>query len=303
MSGVRTERQIEMVLKQNRDGSQNRQRSRRLNLMRCIAHLQERGYGKGWDIHRLGKKEVHRLVHDWRSAGLSHRTIANRMVDLRWLAGKLGRLDRIPSNRDLGIPLGKTAPERGGDCARELDHALLGTLELHAQLVTELRREFGLRAAEAMKFQHEYATRESGRIRLAGSWCRGGCPREIRITTDRQRDLLDRVGRYQNAQPREPAGRRSMIPAHMTYSYYRSEYYRALYAAGLPGEELRVAWAQERFEQITGFAPPIAGGAGYDELSDGDRIRWDEAVKILVQELGIAEGREDIMAAYIGSGK
>lgn len=144
---------------------------------------------------------VHRLVHHLRSASLNIRTIASHLVNLRWLADKVGRLDRIPPNSGRGIKSRRNMTEPDRDRAREIDYGRLGKLAIHAQLVTELRREFGLRVAEAMKFQHEYATRETEWIRLAGSWCQGVRPRKIRITTDRKRDLLDRVGRFQESQP------------------------------------------------------------------------------------------------------
>ena len=290
-----------MIMKQNRDGSPDRQKVRHQNLVRCVKQLQARGYGQRWDVHRLSRREVTRLVHDWRSAGLSHRTIANRMVDIRWLAEKLGREDLVPSNRDLGISLRKNTPGWGGDKARELDHGKLRTLDQRAQLVTELRREFGLRAQEAMKFQHAYATREPDRIRLAESWCKGGRYREVPVTTDRQRDLLDRVGRLQESEPKNRHGHRSMIPSHRTFDSYYREYNVARHAAGLPGHELRHAWAQERFEQIAGFPPPLAGGPKYSELGRDDQLRWEEAAGMVNRELGHGEGRQDITATYIGT--
>ena len=293
-----------MIMKQNRDGPPARQQARRQNLMRCLRQLMERGYDPRWDVHELGRKEITRLVHDWRSSGLSHRTIANRLVDLRWLAGKVGRLDRIPSNRALGIPSQGNVMKRDEDRARELDYAVLRKLEVHAQLVTELRREFGLRCAEAAKFQHGYATRESrepDRIRLAASWCKGGRPREIFITTDRQRDLLDRVGRFQESQPPNQYGARSMIPAHRTYGSYYREYNAARHAAALPGHALRHAWAQERFHQIAGFPAPHAGGPEYSGLDAAGKAKWDEAAATVNDELGHGQGRQDITATYIGS--
>lgn len=301
MSRNRTDYQVRMIMKQNRDGSPDRQKARHGSLMRSIRQLQSRGYGSRWDVHKLGKKEVHRLVHDWRSAGLSHRTIANRMVDIRWLAEKVGREDFIPGNRDLGISMRKNTPGWGRDKSRELDHGSLGKLDQRAQLVTELRREFGLRAQEAMKFQHGYATREPGKIRLADTWCKGGRYREVPVTTDRQRDLLDRVGRFQAAQPVNRYGERSMIPAHLSFGRYYRVYNAARHAAGLPGHELRHAWAQERFEQIAGFPPPPADGPKYRELDEAGRRQWDTAAGTVNRELGHGEGRQDITATYIGS--
>ncbi len=300
MANDQTQYQIRMIMKENPNGSPDRQKSRHQNLMRCVKQLQDRGYGKRWDVNRLGKREVHRLVHDWRTAGLSHRTIANRMVDLRWLAEKVGRGDMIPGNRSLGISLRRNTLGWGVDKSRELDHGRLKLLDQRAQLVTELRREFGLRAEEAMKFQHAYATRQPGVVQLLDTWCKGGRAREIPVTTDRQRDLLDRVGRFQESQPKSRHGHRSMIPAHRTFDSYYREYNAARHAAGLPGHELRHAWAQERFEQISGIPPPLAGGPKHSELAREGQLRWEEAARTVNRELGHGEGRQDITGTYIG---
>ena len=304
MAQDQTQFQVRMIMKENRDGSPDRQKARHSSLMRSIRQLQSRGYGRRWDVRSLGKREVTRLVHDWRSSGLSHRTIANRLVDIRWLAGKLGREDLIPSNRSLGVSMRKHTPGWGQNKARELDRDALRQLGEREQLITELRREFGLRCQEALKFQHEYASgrsREPYRIRLAASWCKGGRPREIFITTDRQRDLLDRVGRFQESQPPNQYGARSMIPAHRTYGSYYREYNEARHALDIPGHALRHAWAQERFHQIAGFPAPHAGGPEYSGLDAASKAKWDEAAATVNAELGHGQGRQDITATYIGS--
>ena len=289
-----------MIMQRNRDGSPDRQKARHRVLMMCVRHLQGRGYGQRWNIRLLGKLDVQRLVHDWQKAGLNHRTIANRMVDIRWLAGKLGREHLIPSNSDLRLSLRKNTPGWGMNRARELDHAKLQKMDQRAQLVTELRREFGLRTQEALKFQHAHATRDPGVVRLAASWCKGGREREIPVTTDRQRDLLDRVAQFQASQPINRHGNRSMIPAHRTFHGYYRQYNMARHAAGVPGHELRHAWAQERFEQVAGMPPPLADGPQYSELARDGQLRWEEAAATVNRELGHGEGRKDITATYIG---
>ena len=121
------------------------------------------------------------------------------------------------------------------------------------------------------------------------------------MTTDRQRDLLDRVGRFQAAQPENRYGERSMIPAHLSFGRYYRVYNTTRHAAGLPGHELRHAWAQERFEQIAGFPPPLADGPEYGELDEASRRQWDTAAGTVNRELGHGEGRQDITSTYIGS--
>ena len=301
MAKDRTDYQIRQILKYNRDGSPNRQSARHQNLMRCVRQLHARGYAKTWDVRTIGKREVHRLADDWRTAGLSGRTIANRMVDLRWLAAKVGRADHIPTNREIGVGLRRNTPGWGENKARELDRAALRQLGEREQLITELRREFGLRTEEALKFQHAHATRDPDRIRLVGSWCKGGRPREIPVTTDRQRDLLERVANFQAAEPACPHGHRSMIPPEQSFLAYYRDYNEARHALGIPGHELRHAWAQERFEQVAGIPPPHAGGPKYSDLEEADRKKWQEAAGVVNRELGHGRGRGDITATYIGT--
>ena len=91
-----------------------------------------------------------------------------------------------------------------------------------------------------------------------------------------------------------------MIPAHRTFDSYYREYNMARHAAGLPGHELRHAWAQERFEQVAGIPPPLADGPKFHELTGDGQLRWEEAAATVNRELGHGEGRKDITATYIG---
>jgi len=292
----RTEYQIRNLMKHNRDGPPNRQTVRLRHLEMFIDALRSRGYGKRWDIHRLGAREVHRVVSDWRTAGIGHRTIANRMVAVRWWAGKVGRADRIPANRELGIPGRSRTPGWHEDRAEPLPPQPPPGLGEREQLVTLLRAHFGLRTEEACKFSHAWATADGpDRIRLRGSWCKGGRPREIAVTTPEQRALVERIGAFQRGH-----GERSMIPKCQKFvTYYRS-YNRGREAAGIPGHGLRHAFAQRRFEQEAGMPAPHAGGPAYSSLDAAGRERWDRAAAIVNRELGHGHGRQDITATYIG---
>lgn len=266
--------------------------------MRFIKQLQDRGYSQRWDVHKLGKKEVSRLVDDWRKQGLAHRTIANNMVDIRWLAEKVGRGHLIPSNKDVGIGLRKNSPSYGINKATGFDRGKLEQLPEREQLITALRREFGLRTEEAIKFSHRYATaKDSDTIRLKASWTKGGRPREIAITRGEQRDLLDRVAQFQKAHRDH-----SMIPHDRSFKSYYRDYNEARAAADVPGHSLRHQWAQERFEEVSqGIKSPHAGGPQYSTLSDEEKLWWDQAASIVNRELGHGEGRQDITATYIGA--
>lgn len=295
----KTEYQLKMLMKYNRDGSPDRQRARFQNLMRCINHLQEhRGYGKRFKLDGFGKKEVGRLVNDWREQGIAHRTIANRMVDIRWLASKYGHEDRIPSNKDIGIPKRSDMAGHGIDKSAPLDADKLGQLEQREQLITRLRYEFGLRTAEACKFSHAYATKDSqDSISLKGPWCKGGRPRTIPITNQSQRQLLSQIQAHQAI-----FTEKSMIPKHQTFKAYYRDYNEARFALGIAGHGLRHKWAQNRFEELSGgIKCPLAGGPSYQSLSQAEKTRWDNAASQVNQELGHGQGRQDITATYIGA--
>ena len=51
-----SEYQIRRIMKQNRDGSPDRQLARHQNLMRCVRQIRSWGYDKRWDVHWLDKE-------------------------------------------------------------------------------------------------------------------------------------------------------------------------------------------------------------------------------------------------------
>lgn len=294
----KTDYQIKQILKYNRDGSPGKQEARHQNLMRCVKELQARGYSARWDVHNIGKKEVSRLVHDWREKGIAHRTIANRLADIRWLASKVNRSEFIPTNKDAGVGLRQNQPGFGENKAARLEQHHLDQMDPRMQLVNELKAEFGLREKEALKFQHRYATSESDKyIRLQGSWCKGGRPRVVEITSDRQRDLLERVQQHQTAH-RE----KSMIPKTQTYMTYKKLVQARSTELGIKGHQFRHRWAQIRFTEVSqGIKPPLAGGPTYSSLNQREQALWDKAARRVNEELGHGKGREDITATYIGA--
>lgn len=289
--------QLKMIMKYNRDGSPNTQQTRFNNLMRGLKHLQEeRGYGERWDIQKFGRKEVCRIVNDWRESGkVSHGSMRNYASNFRWLAERVGNGDTIPNNQDLGIQSKTNHENYGVTKAVELDQSNLALLGEREQLATELRAAFGLRTEESLKFSHQYATERQSEIRLKGSWCKGGRERTIPVTNEYQQDLLNRVGRFQQEQ-----GDRSMIPNHRTFKSYYRDYNEARQNANVPGHGLRHQWAQDRFKEVSGLDAPHAGGRPYSELDQAEKERYELAEKVVNHELGHGAGRQDITATYIG---
>jgi len=296
MPGIKrhkTDFQIKSIMKYNRDGSPNLRQTRHQNLMRFVKHMQdERGYSKRWDVRKIGKKEVYRYVNDLKQRGLNYRTIANNLKDIRWLAEKVGRADQMPTNRECGLKKREYSMENK---AVQLTPAMLSKMDERMQLINRLKREFGLREKEALKFGHKYATATPDKIQLKDTWCKNGRSREIPIVNDTQVQLLQEVGRFQKEN-----GDYSMIPRKIKFSTYRDYVQDKSKELGFKGHGLRHAWAHERFKQLSGMDCPIADGPRYSELGDEEKERWDYAAGVVNQELGHGKDRLDTTATYIG---
>ena len=162
--------------------------------------------------------------------------------------------------------------------------------DAHVRRSLELQRAFGLRREEAMKFQPSYAD-QGDHIRLKASWTKGGKPRTIPIRTEAQREVLDRA--------RDLVGLGSLIPSHRSYVHQLRVYEGNTLRAGLSQlHGLRHAYAQERYEELTGWKCPATGGPDRKPLTP-EQWTLDREVRLTIsQELG--HEREQVTAAYLG---
>ena len=155
----------------------------------------------------------------------------------------------------------------------------------------QLQAAFGLRREEAIKFQPSYADR-GDHIALKGSWTKGGRERTVPITTTGQRDVLQAAHRL--------AGTGSLIPANKTYIQQRHIYDGQCKAAGLSNMHgLRHRYAQMRYETLTGWKSPAAGGPGTAQLDLSQRLADQQARQQISRELG--HERMKVTAIYLGS--
>ena len=126
---------------------------------------------------------------------------------------------------------------------------------------------------------------------LKASWCKGGREREIPIRTARQREVLDQAHRL--------VRRGSMIPSGRSYVEQVKLYERQTAAVGLHKlHGLRHAYAQERYKELTGWEPPVAGGKPSAKLTREEKALDREARMTISRELG--HEREQITAVYLG---
>lgn len=279
---------LRQLCQRNRDGSHTTQADRQRSLTLVAKQLREGGF-KQMTASSLKGKHVQALLERWQGENLSAGTIKNRLSHLRWWAEKIGKAGILPAdNTQLGVPDRRFVTNVSK--ARELGHELGRITDAHARMSLQLQAAFGLRRAEAIKFQPAYADR-GDHLALKGSWTKGGRERRIPITTDAQREVLQAAHRL--------AGAGSLIPAHKTFIQQRHVYDGQCKAAGLSHMHgLRHRYAQDRYETLAGFKCPATGGPTLDTLSPAQRVQDEEARQIISEELG--HKRPQITAIYLG---
>ena len=271
------------------DGSHATRRDRSYALARMADALHEAGY-RGLRAKGLKGKHVEALVRRWRAGGVSDATIMNRMAHLRWWAERVGKGNLVKPNADYGVRPRSHVSD--GTKRRLLDTEKLARVkDPHVRMALRLQAAFGLRREEAIKFAPSYADRGE-RIVVKGSTAKGGRPREVPVLTDGQRRLLDEA--------RELAGGGALIPPGRNYAEQRKVYEDGTRQAGLHRNHgLRHAYALDRYEALTGWKAPAAGGPASSALT-GSRRRIDRAARLTVAvELG--HSRREISRTYLGA--
>ena len=271
------------------DGSHATRRDRSYALARMANTLHEAGY-RGLRAKGLKAKHVEALLRHWRVSNVTDATVMNRMAHLRWWADRVGKGNLVKPNADYGIHPRSHVSD--GTKRRDLDQAKLARVkDPHALMALRLQAAFGLRREEAIKFAPSYADR-GDRIAVKGSTAKGGRPREVPVLTDGQRKLLDEA--------RELAGGGALIPPGRNYAAQKKVYEDETRAAGLDRMHgLRHAYALDRYEALTGWKAPAAGGPAAIGLT-GARRPTDRAARLTVAaELG--HSRREISRTYLGS--
>jgi site-specific recombinase XerC len=281
--------QLKELVKRNRDGSYSTQSKRGFLLSQIANQLQHLGYRR-MSATSLKRKHIQALVDHWLRQGLATGTIKNRMAALRWWAQKVNKHSVIAKDNDYyGIERRRFVCESSK--ARDINSEQLARVtDSRTRLSLRLQREFGLRREESIKFIVRYAHR-GDHLALKPSWTKGSKARCIPINTDAQRQLLDEIAEF--------AGGGSLIPADRSFIQQQRVYVRQVMNAGLSCMHgLRHQYAQRRYQELTGFACPVAGGPARSALSYAQRHLDQQARAVISRELG--HEREQITVAYLG---
>jgi hypothetical protein len=280
---------LRQLCHRNRDGSYTTQADRMRSLTLVARQLREAGF-RQMTASSLKGKHAQALLDRWQGEGLSSGTIKNRLSHLRWWAEKIGKAGILPAdNAQLGVAERRYVTNISK--ARELGSGLDKITDTHVSMSLQLQAAFGLRRKESLLFQPGYADR-GDHLALKGSWTKGGKPRTVPITTPEQCDVLQAAHRL--------AGAGSLIPAHKNFIQQRHVYDGQCKRAGLSSMHgLRHRYAQMRYETLTGWKSPAAGGPGTAQLDLSQRLADRHVRQQISHELG--HERVKVTAVYLGS--
>jgi len=281
--------QLKQLCRNNRDGSFSTQSGRRAILQQVANDLRQLGF---WELQArsLKKKHIDALVKKYKNDKLAVGTIKNRMSALRWWSQKFNREQVVePTNAHYGIGTRDYVAKESK--AQQLDQTQLNKITCpYVKPSLQLQIEFGLRREEAIKFMPRYADQRD-HIKLKSTWCKGGKARTIPIRTHSQREVLNYAHQL--------AKRGALIPPQLQYVQQMRRYEKQCLKAELYNMHgLRHAYAQNRYEELTGWKAPACGGLTSKQLTAEQKQQDLKARLIISSELG--HHREQITVNYLG---
>jgi len=281
--------EISKITKRSKEGSYATQTARHKLLMQSSKELKQLGF-RHLELKHLKAKHVYALVNYWQAKELAAKTLANRLSAIRWLSDKINKPEIVKKeNEAYHIPARSeiTTVSKAETLTQSTTQSIT---DIHTQFSLKLQQHFGLRRQEAIKFTVNYADL-GDKIRLKKSWTKGGRYREVPITTEEQRHLLDQIRQF--------VGKQSLIPAHKIYKQQLKTFeYQTSKVDFTHTHGLRHAYALRRYKELAGLEAPCNGGPSYKELTDQQRRLALTARAQISQELG--HNRIRVTNTYLG---
>jgi site-specific recombinase XerC len=281
--------QLKQLCQRNRDGSHATQADRERLLALIADQLNELGY-RNLQTDSLKPKHIDALLTRWQAEALSTGTIKNRMSALRWWAEKTAK-QNILSRKNDAHGIAKRVHVSNTSKAKPLDAGKLAQVaDRYTAMSLRLEAAFGLRREESIKIVPVWAN-AGDKLRLKDSWTKGGKYREVPISTNEQRALLNEA--------KQLAGSGSLIPSELRYRDQLQRFKAQCAKAGIHNVHgLRHQYAQTRYEQLTGWKCPAAGGPTAKQLTPEQKAIDCAARQTISIEMG--HHRMQITAIYLG---
>lgn len=282
--------QLKELRNEKPEGSFATQKARQEAHNLIAKQLKELGYNQ-MNTNALKEKHVVALVERWLKEEISEGTMKNRMSHVRWWSKQVNLKHRVPSNKNLGIKnrvyitnISKAVQLRQEHLDKINNSHIRDTLRFQAA--------FGARREEGMKVIISQADKGTY-LKMQGSWCKNGRPRNIPIITKQQRELVDKL--------KERCGNNSLIPPEKSYKEQMTTYKNTVPKAGFDGKAhgLRHNYAQQRYKEMTGKDCPACEGKRQRDMAKNER-EIDKSARLRISE-EMGHSRVQVVSVYLGS--
>ena len=150
------------------------------------------------DIGKWSNADIEKMVNYYKVQGLKDATIINYVSSLRSFLHETGRTNINISNGELGLKReieykDKSLNAKGVDINEKLRYFKEKDANVYIQLkiasIAGLRKEETVHAGLALSKGYEIV--KNGSLELKGSWCKNGRPREIKLSSEKLKELAE----------------------------------------------------------------------------------------------------------------
>ena len=279
---------------------------------RFVTTLRQVGYGvQKWE--NLTNKHVAAVVNQWQTEGLAVSTIKEYLSGVRTILRHFDN-DRVaPDNRAFGLENRVYVTNQDKSVPQAVYEKAVAALKssenindnrIAAQLM--LQRQIGLRKEESFKFNPERAHFSDGRVYISDG-TKGGRERLVH--------QISAQGKAAITYAKTLLSGANTMANTMTERQWNNLFYRTITAHGITKEQcgasahgLRHAYAQERYQALSGFAAPAKFASKEAFRANAQRVagsawrKLDQDARLLIKgELGHGPDRDDVVSVYLGS--
>jgi len=267
----------------------------------CIVHAAIRRL-KIKNVLSISQKHIGQILHAWAREGIAAATFQTRLSHLRWFTSAIGKPGMVRSVSYYGLSddlvrrtyVATTTKSWAGN-GIDPQSMIEEIAKEHEYVACQLEGQqlFGLRTSESMQICP--TEDRQGDMLVVSRGTKGGRTRVIPIETQAQYNWLGKAAELAALTNRGNLieGDRSYKQARNHRNYVARKFGITKTELGVVPHGLRVQFAEERYELVTGAPAPTRGGGCV--TGEEDRQGRVEVSRVL------GHSRESIAGAYIGA--
>ena len=273
----RLEWEARSIIGKSRRGSSHTRKDT-LNCLRNIGKSMQR-FGLN-SIRDMKPKHVERYFGELREKGLSAGRMANHASAMRKLCNNMGKSEIISSNRQLGCSRDKANRSKHADERMDYEKyvGVRAMLSETNRIAYDMSKHFNLRQKESLLTHKTIIIDGVEKLIVEGS--KGNRPREIPITTQQQRSIVEQNKAYRNAHGGKLINENKSLLQGLKQLQNQLSKAGASRTSGANMHTLRREWIIMSCQQI---------------LSAPEANR-EKMLEELIEQVG--HGREEVLSAY-----